>query len=609
MPALKVMMVCGVLAMQVQANAATVKKEFTACALNIDGLPQTMAGIAVNADGPGSEGTQAIGKYLADKGIDIVGISEDFNYHGDLILGLGENYLTGTWRGRIDASGIFDGLHFNTDGLMFLLKNQNNDHQAMSLANESWTKWNESLGGLTDGANTLIDKGYRFYTVNLGDNVRVDVYVLHMNTAENNDQIAVQDKQLSQLAEAIKSNSDGRPTLILGDTNCRYTRNKLVENLIAPLSATYDIRDAWVEMFQNGKYPAYNSDALMVTDKTSSKAYETGEIVDKILYLTPKGCSLNLTLKDLVFDADNYKHVDGTLLGDHVPVIATFEIAGTLTAENFTPAAQAAFWEGETLESVASDDEAKAYIINVGSKTFVTDNTPSEKDIHNAIKWRVTPGNGTYTFYRVDSDNKQWRIKMNSSNTGVLQSNSGATDFKVVSSSTTSGAYKFDAEYYTLAGKSNHHFNVDGNQYTGANNSSVSVYNDWLFISEAQKTAYHAYQTAYEAAKVLLVNEGYRDYFEKEPDMKALLEQVLLETTHTVYSTSAANTGKLNDMVDRIKNHKGNGATGMDPIEAAGETGTVTAVYGNAGERRARLERGMNIVRMSDGTTRKLIVK
>lgn len=124
-PALSMMMACGVLATQAQTEATTINKEFTACALNIDGLPQTMAGISVNADGPGSEGTQAIGKYLVDKGVDMVGISEDFNYNGDLIVGLGKNYQMGAWRGRIDASGILSGLHFNTDGLMFLLKNQN----------------------------------------------------------------------------------------------------------------------------------------------------------------------------------------------------------------------------------------------------------------------------------------------------------------------------------------------------------------------------------------------------------------------------------------------------------------------------------------------------
>lgn len=549
----------------------------------------------------------------------------------------------------------------------------------------------------------------------------------------------------------------GRPKLILGDTNCRYTRNKLVDNLITPLSATYDIKDAWVEKFKNGTYPTYNSEALMVSDKTSSKAYETGEIVDKIFYLTPKGSSLKLELKDLVFDADNYKKTDGTLLGDHVPVIATFAISGTLPTENLTPATQAAFWEGETLESVASTEEAKAYIMNVGSKTFITDNTPSEKDIKNAVKWRVTPGSGTYTFYRLDDSNKQWRIKMNNSEIGVYQSNSGATDFKVVPSTTTSGAYKFDAEYFTI-GDDNHHFNVDGNSYTGAKNTSRTVYNDWLFISEAQKTAYNTYVAAYGEAKKLLNNEDYKDYFEKVPEMKAELEQILLETTNTVYSTSKTDTEKLNDIVDRIKNCKsynatvttaakyaticlpynawipegvevqvvtgysedghtaitaaykgkvmpantgfllhanvttdtqftfwctdqeadapeanilrgtveriapenrptqdvyvlanknhgvgfyrlndgqgipanraylvGNGntptdteakiaigwgdATGVDNVETAGEAATVTAVYGIAGDRRARMERGVNIVRMSDGTTRKVIVK
>ncbi len=771
-PALSMMMACGVLATQAQTEATTINKEFTACALNIDGLPQTMAGITVNADGPGSEGTQAIGNYLVDKGVDMVGISEDFNYNGDLIVGLGENYQMGAWRGRIDASGILSG-HFNTDGLMFLLKNQNKYSQTMSFTNESWTKWNESLGGLNDGANTLIDKGFRFYTVNLGDNVKVDVYVLHMNTAENADQIAVQDKQLTQLAEAIKGNSDGRPKLILGDTNCRYTRNKLVENLITPLSATYDIKDAWVEKFKNGTYPTYNSEALMVSDKTSSKAYETGEIVDKIFYLTPKGSSLKLELKDLVFDADNYKKTDGTLLGDHVPVIATFAISGTLPTENLTPATQAAFWEGETLEKAKSEttgDATGVYIYNVGARTFITgeaDAKPSVTDVNSAEKWEVNNGNttGTTTFAKGN-----YRIRMSNSldgGVGIIEKTyRGATEFTIVESTTTSGAYKFDAEYLTLGEikKTNHHFNVEvdanGNptSYTGAKNNSLTIYNDWLFISEAQRTAYNTYVEAYEAAKNLLNDGDCKDYFEKVPEMKAELEQILLETTNTVYSTSETDTEKLKDIVDRIKNRKsyiatvttaakyaticlpynawipegvevqvvtgysedghtaitaayngevmpantgfllhanvktdteftfwytgkkadapeanillgtveriapenrptqdvyvlanrnhgvgfyrlndgqgipanraylvGNGntptdteakiaigwgdATGVDNVETAGEAATVTAVYGIAGERRARMERGVNIVRMSDGTTRKVIVK
>lgn len=541
------------------AQTTYVEKTFTACALNIDGLPQTMAGVTVNGDGPGAVGTQAIGQYIVDKGIDILGLSEDFNYNGDLIVGLQNNYHMGTWRGRIDASGIFSGLHFNTDGLMFLLKNQNSSGQNMSYSNETWVQWEESLGGLSNGANENVDKGYRFYTVNLGDNVKIDVYILHMNTAEGSAQIALQDRQLTQLANAILANGDGRPKLIIGDTNCRYTRNKVTDNLITPLSKLYTIKDVWVERFQNGIAPAYTPDVdddIVVSDKTNSKAYETGEIVDKIFYLNPKGGNLSFTLDELVFDADNYKKGDGTLLGDHVPVIATFTISGTLSDENYTAATQPEFWVGEKLESVASGTEAKAYIMNVGNRTFITEDTPSETDINKAVKWRVTPGSGTYTFYREDDNGKQWRICMDNIRIGVYQRDKNATDFTIDKSTNTEGAYKFDAFYYYMFKNVNHHFNVDAanNTYTGAEDDSRTVYNDWLFISEKQKNAYIAYEKAYNNAKGLLSDKSLSGLRDDEPELFEALEQVLLETTNTNYTTSAEDTQKLIDAYNNIKN-------------------------------------------------------
>lgn len=536
-----------------------VNKTFTACALNIDGLPQTMAGITVNGDGPGAAGTQAIGQYIVDKGIDILGLSEDFNYNGDLIVGLDNNYQMGTWRGRIDASGIFSGLHFNTDGLMFLLKNQNRYGQNMSYSNETWVQWEESLGGLSNGANENVDKGYRFYTVNLGDNVKIDVYILHMNTAEGSAQIALQDRQLTQLANAILANGDGRPKLIIGDTNCRYTRNKVTDNLITPLSKLYTIKDVWVERFQNGIAPAYTPDVdddIVVSDKTNSKAYETGEIVDKIFYLNPKGGNLSFTLNDLVFDADNYKKGNGTLLGDHVPVIATFTISGTLSDENYTAATQPEFWVGEKLESVASGTEAKAYIMNVGNRTFITYETPSKTDINEAVKWRVTPDakGETYTFYREDANGKQWRICMDNKRIGVYQRDGNATDFKIVPSDDM--AYKFDASYFYFVPNVNHHFNIDAdnNKYTGALDNSKGIYNDWLFISEVQKNAYNAYKKAYDNAKGLLTDGSLSELRDDEPELFEALEQVLLETTNTNYTTSEEDTQKLIEAYNNIKN-------------------------------------------------------
>ena len=535
-----------------------VSKTFTACALNIDGLPQTMAGVTVNGDGPGAAGTQTIGRYIVNKGIDILGLSEDFNYNGDLIVGLEKNYQMGTWRGRIDASGIISGLHYNTDGLMFLLKNQNSSGQDMSYSNETWVQWGQSLGGLSNGANENVDKGYRFYTVNLGDNVKIDVYILHMNTAENDAQIIVQDNQLTQLANAILANGDGRPKLIIGDTNCRYTRNKVVDNLITPLSASYDIKDVWVEKFRNGTAPTYGSEALMVSDPNKSESYETGEIVDKIFYLNPKGGNLSFTLDDLVFDANNYKKENGSLLGDHVPVIATFTISGTLSDENLTPATQPEFWVGEELKSVASDKEAKAYILNVGKRTFITDEKPSETNINKAVKWIVKPSGDTYTFYRKDDNDNDWLIMMKSTifstKIGVFKETTGATNFSIVPSTHTKEAYKFDATY----NRQNHHFNVDAdadnNTYTGAEDDSRTVNNDWLFISEKQKNAYKAYKDAYDNAKSLLSDESLSELRDDEPELFEALEQVLLETTNTNYTTSAEDTQKLIDAYNNIKN-------------------------------------------------------
>lgn len=549
---------------EIKADEVQVSKTFTACALNIDGLPQTMAGVTVNGDGPGSEGTQAIGEYIVKNGIDIVGCSEDFNYNGDLVVGLGENYHMGLWRGRIDFSAISSITGSNpidTDGLMFLLRNTNyKDGKSMSFYDESWTQWNESLGGIDKGANTLVKKGYRFYTVNLGDGVKIDVYVLHMNTAETPDQITVQDKQLTQLAEAVKANTNGRPKLIIGDTNCRYTRNKITDNLITPLSQLYTIKDVWVEKFrENQTAPAYTPDVeddIVVSDKTSSAAYETGEIVDKIFYLVPKGSNLSMTLDKLVFDADNYKKGDGTLLGDHVPVIATFTITGTISTNALNPASQSDFWEGEIFETATSEttNNGGIYIYNVGSGFYITGSeksNPSVNDIKYAEKWGVYYDSNKKTATISKGD---LRIRMDISingGVGIIQKGSyGATNFTIKESTSTTGAYKF-VNHYSLQ---DHYFNIEvtesSTKYTGA--KTMGVYNDWLFISEAQKTAYNKYLTAYEDAKALLND----DYLKEEVALKSELEDILLETINTKYSNSEENTKKMNDIIYKINNPK-----------------------------------------------------
>ena len=78
----------------VQAASAQ-GKQFSVCALNVDGLPKKVATYDVNPDGPGSEGTRKISAYLAGKGYDFIAVSEDFNYNGSLLSCL-EGYNSGT---------------------------------------------------------------------------------------------------------------------------------------------------------------------------------------------------------------------------------------------------------------------------------------------------------------------------------------------------------------------------------------------------------------------------------------------------------------------------------------------------------------------------------
>lgn len=539
----------------IHAQTPFVTKTFKACALNVDGLPSL-----INNDGPGADGTTLIGQYLVNSSdIDIVGISEDFNYHSQLSAAVSGTYNMGSWRGGIDI-GITSLVnpHFNTDGLMFLMKKS-----AGSFSNESYVKWNESLGGLLEGANENIEKGFRFYTVNLGDNVKIDVYILHMNTAEGQDQIDVQDRQLTQLANAILANGDGRPKLIIGDTNCRYTRNKVVDNLLKPLSASYDIKDCWVEECLGGTAPEYGTADLVISDKTNASEYQTKEIVDKIIYLVPKDCTLQLECTGLEFEVDGYKKSDGTLLGDHVPVIATFVISGTPIEDDYTPGAQADFWVGENLETIKNYYKSEAYLFNVGEETLITtEDQASEKDIQGAkvVKWKFKPSGSYYT---ITSGNYCLQMAIDSrynEDTGVRTG--GGTALKVTDSETTLGAYKFSKKGAFGFGESifntTRYFNVEGNNYTNAKETSPSRWNDWLLISDDQKKAYFKYVDAYNEANDVRKNiNNYSWVMTDEPELYEELLQILLETKNTNYNNVTENIKELNDIVDAIKNRKG----------------------------------------------------
>lgn len=290
---------------------------FTACALNVDGLPDQILFVTLNPDGPQSDGTKKISTYLNNKGYDLIGFSEDFNFDTELKSNI-SGYTWGTFRGKIT------GLTNSTDGLEFACKNS-----SLSFANETYVKYDSKSS--TDG-NQYINKGYRHYDVTFEGQL-IDVYITHMDAGDNDAAKTSRNKQWKQLTEAINAVDNGReaprPKLVIGDTNCRWTRDGVKANFLDLLSSDFTASDVWVEFYLNGIYPTM--DMADLTDQSDPTYYTNYEIVDKIIYINPKAANtLQLVPQsfrieqDYIYDTIDH---DGNTkaLGDHNPVVVEFK--------------------------------------------------------------------------------------------------------------------------------------------------------------------------------------------------------------------------------------------------------------------------------------------
>ena len=170
-------------------SAQEAGEHFSIATLNVDGLPQKTLVLELNADGPGDAGTARIGKYLKNKGYDLVMMQEDFNYHGVLSVWLEDDYKMDEWSGDVGIEGHdIDFFHlqnhrFECDGLMACWKN---DLQVTAAARTPWT---QNFGKFSHANDEIITKGFRRYDVNLRSGDRIVVYNLHMDATMEEDEI------------------------------------------------------------------------------------------------------------------------------------------------------------------------------------------------------------------------------------------------------------------------------------------------------------------------------------------------------------------------------------------------------------------------------------
>lgn len=295
---------------------------FTACAFNVDGLPQKISIFTINGDGPGSSGTTTMAGIANNLGWDIIAASEDFEYDSQLVAGL-SNYSHGTWRGSVSAAQLSSTA--DTDGLNFFWRTS-----TTSATGEKYIQYTDAEGGLTSGANTCIKKGFRHYvvTVDATNNIVIDVYITHMNTyngsgnTESNAYVKAVLSQLRQLRDYVLTNAKAnkRPAIIMGDTNMRYTRHDIKTNFLDVVAAYdnnagYTVSDPWVEFHRNGVYPQWNSLSLMTRfafagDKENDilcADNQKGEVVDKIWYINVPGAEVQLKATAHMNDVDNFR--------------------------------------------------------------------------------------------------------------------------------------------------------------------------------------------------------------------------------------------------------------------------------------------------------------
>jgi len=323
----------------VTALGQTTGEQFTLATLNVDGLPQKLLVIKLNADGPGDAGTSRIGKYLVQKGYDLIMMQEDFNYHGILAVWLEDDYKMDEWSGDV---GVLDGTHsvdflhlqnhrFECDGLLGCWKND------LQVTPAPRTPWKHNFGKFSHANDEMVTKGFRRYDVTLRGGERIVVYNLHMDATLDEDEAeenGAKDNearmlQLAQLKEDVLQQLDSRPIIIAGDMNCLYGRDDVKGQFIDAIneSGRGTVSDVWIELQRDGVYPTEK-----VTEATAGD-----ETLDKILYINP-AMGTNIQPVSVTIDRDGYLH-DGKPLGDHWPLAATFQLkrgetAGIHTVDN-----------------------------------------------------------------------------------------------------------------------------------------------------------------------------------------------------------------------------------------------------------------------------------
>ena len=327
-------------------------KNFKAVSLNVDGLPESLLGGAVkmNVGGPLEAGSKAMGEFISTQRTDwdLFALSEDFNFEDELKAGLGDGkYTFGTHRGKMYNKIDVLTSPFDTDGLNVMVRN----NSGITFSGETYVRFTDSYGKTSDGSDELIKKGFRYYLINFGDGLTADLYIHHMDAETDDKSNAARESNVKQVIKYILDRDaqglNTRPILIMGDSNCRYTRDNLEEWVFNTVNnytdanglQPYQVRDPWIDFQWYGVAPKLGSPSLMVGTYGAQK----GEVVDKVWYINNKKANGVQLIANSFLNDEGFKSNDpGVAFADHPPIVIDFTIKKVANADDvFQPAIEA----------------------------------------------------------------------------------------------------------------------------------------------------------------------------------------------------------------------------------------------------------------------------
>ena len=277
---------------------------------------------------------------------------------------------------------------------------------------------------------------------------------------------------------------------------------------------------------------------------------------------------------------------------------------GSNENETFAPAAESSWLQPVKLVG----NGQKAYIYNVATETYITGKTATVKNIENADVWTIN-GDETRSF-TCDNESKD-RLFLESIYAVIpiykwhaeVSDDKDATDFTIVEGSTKNSYKLTKSRKKFLGGIETAYFSVSGENYEASLEPSIN--NDWYFISTDQKEVYAEYTSLFTEAANLLKNEKLNG----QESVLGAIKTALQETAKGTFETSNADINKLKAAIADAKKAIEDITNGISNTSDNLKNAEITSIYSANGTRKAQLTKGINIVKMSNGTVKKILVK